>query len=149
MDARVTINGNIGGPVELFTTATGKSRAVFRMACTPRFQRQGSWTDDQTIWMRVTCWRNLADNVAESINKGDPVIVSGKLRNAVWDDDDGHHQRLEMDADVVGHDLGRGVAQFRRVARIDEDAEAADQSTDESGQHESGRDEAVGELAAV
>ncbi|SDT11554.1 single-stranded DNA-binding protein [Microlunatus soli] len=133
MDARVTISGNVGGPVELFTTPTGKSRAVFRLACTPRFQRQGSWTDDQTIWMRITCWRNLADNVAESVNKGDPLIVTGKLRSAVWDDDDGHHQRLEIDADIVGHDLKRGVAVFRRVARTDdpEDADSAEQDPQE------------------
>lgn len=144
MDARVTINGNVGGPVEFLTTQTGKSRAVFRLACTPRFQRQGSWTDDQTIWLRITCWRGLAANVAESVNKGDPVIVSGKLRNSVWDDDDGHHQRLELDADSVGHDLTRGVSTFRKVVRSDgsEDIDGEDRTASELT-------EEAAELAAV
>ena len=145
MEARVTVSGNVGAGVEFSTTQTGRSRAVFRLACTPRFQRQGSWTDDQTIWLRVVCWRNLADNVADSINKGDPVTVVGRLRNSVWDDDDGHHQRLELDAETIGHDLRRGVSTFRRVARSDE-------ADDDRGQQTDGLDEAVdgpSELAAA
>lgn len=126
MEARVTVSGNVGADVEYSTTQTGASRAVFRLACTPRFLRQGTWTNDQTIWLRVVCWRTLADNVAESLNKGDPVTVVGRLRNAVWDDDDGHHQRLELEAVTVGHDLIRGVASFRRVARSDDSEDTQD-----------------------
>jgi single-strand DNA-binding protein len=146
MEARITVSGNVGAPVEHVRAQQpgSASRSVFRLACTPRFQRQGSWIDDQTIWLRVTCWRGLAENVAESINKGDPVTVVGKLRNNVWDDDDGHHQRLELDADTVGPDLTRGVSVFRRTSRSDDDQ--ADR--EEPGAGPSG-DAAEAELAGV
>ena len=74
------------------------------------------------------------------------MTVVGKLRNNVWDDDDGHHQRIELDAETVGPDLSRGVSVFRRTSRSDE----AD-GTDDRDQQDLGSsdDSEEAQLAAV
>ncbi|QDP95844.1 single-stranded DNA-binding protein [Microlunatus elymi] len=126
MDATLTINGNVGSAVDFGRTPqTGVARATFRLACTPRIYRNGNWVDDYTTWITVTCWRQLAEHVASSLNKGDPVIVTGRLRTQVWDDDGGHHQRMVLEATQVGHDLTRGVSTFSRAPRAESDSESA------------------------
>jgi single-strand DNA-binding protein len=65
----------------------------------------------------VTCFRGLADNVRESVHKGDPVIVHGRLRTG-WTDNQGvAHDRVSLEAITVGHDLTRGVTRFERNRR--------------------------------
>jgi single-strand DNA-binding protein len=120
MEAYLTVNGHIGGEVELRRTQQGNiARATFRLACTPRVHRQGNWTDDPTTWLTVICWRSLAEHVTDSLAKGDPVIVVGKVRTQAWTDDDGPHERMVIEAATVGHDLTRGTARFRKVQRPD------------------------------
>ena len=131
MDATLTMNGNVGSAVDFGRTPqTGTARATFRLASTPRLLRQGNWTDDHTTWITVLCWRHLAEHVASSLNKGDPVFVTGRLRTQVWDDDGGHHQRMVLQATQIGHDLNRGVSNFRRTPRPE--AEQDDQVADEA-----------------
>lgn len=120
MDALVTITGYVGSAVEFKPTRNNTPRATFRIGCTPRVQRQGSWGDAATVWLTIVCWRSLAEHALESINKGDPVLVQGKLRNQVWSDANGEEQqRLVVDAMSVGHDLDRGTATFHRIQRVD------------------------------
>jgi single-strand DNA-binding protein len=129
MEASLTINGYVGGAVDFsHTPQTGTARATFRLACTPRILRQGNWTDDHTTWLTVTCWRQLAEHVAASLNKGDPVMVTGRLRTQIWDDDGGHHQRMVLEATQVGHDLSRGISNFRRVQRSESDERGDDEA---------------------
>src|SRR3954447_5971190 len=118
MEAFLTVSGHVGGEVELRRTQqTNTARATFRLACTPRVQRQGNWTDDPTTWLTVVCWRSLAEHVAASIAKGDPVVVVGRVRTQAWTDDDGSHERMIIEASTVGHDLTRGTSAFHKTQR--------------------------------
>lgn len=91
--------------------------ANFRVASTARrFDREsGRWVDGDSLRVRVTAWRKLAEGVASSIAVGDPVIVYGRLYTRSWVDDD-NRTRLsyEMEAFSIGHDLGRGRGRFFR-----------------------------------
>ena len=81
----------------------------------------------------MSCFRGLAANVAASIRKGDPVIVSGKLRTSVWEKDGQTQERLTLEADAIGHDLNRGTAMFRRTPRVASEPNDAEAPEDEVG----------------
>jgi single-strand DNA-binding protein len=93
----------------------------FRLASTPRRRdRNGNWTDGETSWLTVTCWRGLARNVASSVGKRDRVVVHGRLRVREWTSPEGvTRTTVEVDADAVGHDLSWGTAQFTRARRVE------------------------------
>ena len=59
--------------------------ASFRVGSTPRYLRNGTWVDGQTSWFTVNCWRSLGRNVAESVRRGDAVVVHGRVRVDVWE----------------------------------------------------------------
>lgn len=120
MEALVTISGNVGGNVEFRAARNSSAVATFRLGCTPRINRQGNWRDASTIWMTIVCYRTLAEHVLASVNKGDAVVVQGKLRSQEWSDANGeNHQRLAIEATSVGHDLTRGTSAFQRMQRVD------------------------------
>ncbi len=74
--------------------------------------------DGQTSWFSVTCWRALADHVRDSVRKGEPVVVHGRLRTDVWEREDGQSSvTYVVEATYVGHDLTRGTAVFVKAAR--------------------------------
>ncbi len=129
MDALITMTGWVGGDVE-HRVHPSFSTASFRLGCTPRINRQGTWTDAPTTWFTVTCFRNLADHISLSLHKGDPVIVSGRLRTQVWQgkEDKVDHERVVLEATAIGHDLARGTASFTKMVRqaADPDTTAAD-----------------------
>ena len=96
------------------------SVANLRVASTPRLKRDGRWVDGDTTWYSVTAWRGLADNVRDSLRKGDAVIVHGKLRTDVWERSDGQlSTTLCIDATMIGPDLNRGTARFERTTRAE------------------------------
>jgi single-strand DNA-binding protein len=115
MESYVHVSGYVGTDVEL---RSGSGLATFRLATTPRYRKNGDWVDGNTTWLTVTCWRSLAEHVASSIRKGDPVIVVGRLRTNVWQGQDGPVERLILEAITVGHDLSRGTSAFRRMERV-------------------------------
>ena len=115
MEAFVHMTGYVGGEVEIRRGSVAV--ASFRLASTPRIRRGGDWVDGQTTWITVTCFRTLAEHVAASVQKGDPVVVVGKLRTSVFDRDGSMIERLALEASSVGHDLLRGTASFRRAER--------------------------------
>lgn len=120
MDAQVTISGLVGTAVEFRPTPYNVPQATFRLGSTPRINRPGGWVDGKTNWITVVCKRILAENVAASINKGDAVLVQGKLRTWSLPDKNGELQdRLVIEATSVGHDLFRGTSTFQRVQRLD------------------------------
>ncbi|BFV56904.1 hypothetical protein KCMC57_up20080 [Kitasatospora sp. CMC57] len=114
-DTMVTMIGNVGTVVSYTQTAAGVPVANFRMAATERrYDREkGVWVDGETSWVTVTAWRWLAANVVSSLSKGDPVVVSGRLRVREWGEEERRRCVVEIDARVVGHDLGRGTTAFR------------------------------------
>lgn len=115
----VTLQGWLGGDVTL--RDAGEVRvATFRVACTPRrYQRRSdTWVDGDTQWYTVNAWRGLADNCAQSLRRGDPVVVHGRLNAQLWTSSAGVEvTSFEVDAAFVGHDLNRGIGQFTRTAR--------------------------------
>lgn len=116
-DALISLSGNVGTDVE-FSQGEGWQLARFRLACTPRRLRQALWVDGETTWVSVNCWGRMAENVIASLAKGDPVVVTGKLRTSAWTTPDGvRHERLLVEAGGIGHDLGRGTSSFTRNER--------------------------------
>jgi single-strand DNA-binding protein len=66
----------------------------------------------------VSCWRGLAEHVRDSVRKGEPVLVQGRLRTDVWEREDGHTSvSYVVEATCVGHDLSRGTAVFAKATR--------------------------------
>jgi single-strand DNA-binding protein len=115
MEALVHITGYAGSEVEVRGNGTV---SAFRLACTPRVRTKSGWADGNTTWIEVSCFRQLAEHVAASVRKGDPVMVVGKLRTSVWEKDGQTHGRLVLEADTVGHDLNRGTSAFQRRPRL-------------------------------
>jgi single-strand DNA-binding protein len=124
MEAYVHITGHVGGDVEYRNNTL--PTASFRLACTPRIRRGGDWSDGETTWLTVTCFRSLAEHSASSVRKGDPVIVIGRLRTQVWVKDGVQQERTVLEALTIGHDLTRGTSAFNRSerAQLPEDRES-------------------------
>jgi len=122
-DITLTITGNVVTDVALRFTKSGEPVASFRMAAgTRRFDRSSdAWVDGDTHFFDVSCWRNLGQNVIESISKGMPIIVVGRLRSREVHKECGDHVHSvtyrDLDAVSVGADLTRGISSFTRVKR--------------------------------
>jgi single-strand DNA-binding protein len=116
-DTYVTFHGWVGSEVT-HREVNGMSVANLRVASTPRIKRKGVWMDGATTWYSVSAWRALADNVTESVKKGDAVIVHGRLRSDAWEREDGQiSSTLLVEASFVGHDLCRGTSVFMRSTK--------------------------------
>lgn len=111
---QVTVIGNVATEVTYALTPGGVPVANFRLASTERrFDRaREAWVDGETQWLTVTAWRSLAGHLVDSLAKGDPVVVSGRLRVREWAEGEAKRSRVEIDARSVGHDLSRGTARF-------------------------------------
>jgi single-strand DNA-binding protein len=113
----VTLSGWVGSDVD-FRTPKDISVASFRVGVTPRVKRGDNWENGETAWYSVTAWRTLAEHVRESIHKGEPVIVHGRLRTSTYAKENGETvTTLEVDATQVGHDLSLGTSAFLRARR--------------------------------
>ncbi len=124
-EAQVTMVGYVASTPSLVVTKAGKFVANMRVGVTPRRldRDTGQWSDGETSYVTVTCWRSLATNVAACLRKGDPVVVKGRMRVHHFDGKDGNqHTTVEVDASTLGHDLTRGVAHFLRTKRSPGDA---------------------------
>ena len=90
------------------------------VASTPRrVDKSGAWSDGETIWFGVSCWRLLAENVASSLRTGDRVVVTGHLRAHTWKTELGEERSgLEVAAQTVAFDLSRGKAVQERSVPI-------------------------------
>jgi single-strand DNA-binding protein len=115
----LTVVGHVASDPQLRATASGAKVGGFRLASTERRYDKGlsAWRDGDTIFWAVSCWRAAAENVVDSLEKGQPVIVHGRLKERSYEDRDGvRRTSLEIDALTVGHDLTRGVAKFTKAA---------------------------------
>lgn len=139
-DTLVTMVGNVlTAPQWRRTAQTGTFMVTFRVAATSRkfVKEQGAWVDGDSLRVRVTCWRRLAENVSVSVQLGDPVVVHGRLYTRDWVDDQGTRRTsFELEADAVGFDLARGVAKFarRRPAGSTDMVEGADSDSRVGGE---------------
>jgi len=113
----VTLQGWVGNDVDLREVGDTPC-ASFRVGSTPRFNRGGAWVDGETSWFTVNCWRGLARNVAESVRKGDAVVVHGRVKVDVWERaDQAPSVSWIVEATFVGHDLNRGTSYFAKSVR--------------------------------
>jgi len=116
-ESYVTLQGWVGADVDVRDVGDTQC-ASFRVGSTPRYQKGGTWVDGQTSWYTVNCWRALGKNVAESIRRGDAVVVHGRVRVDVWERE-GQPPSVSwvVDATFVGHDLTKGTSAFTKSAR--------------------------------
>ncbi len=118
-DTNVTIIGNVlTQPEWRRTTQSNQLVANFRIASTARrYDRENRcWVDGNSLRIRVSAWRRLAEGVIASIGVGDPVVAYGRVYTRDWDDEEGNHRvAYEMEAHSIGHDLARGQSQFTRT----------------------------------
>lgn len=126
----VTVLGVIGTDPESKTTPSGVPLIKFRLASTARkFDKAtNSWIDGNTNWYTVTAFRKLAINATASLRRGDPVVVTGRLRLREWNTGEKQGISIDLEADVIGLDLQWGTARYQRTIRsapINEDTAAA------------------------
>ncbi|NGN94168.1 single-stranded DNA-binding protein [Nocardioides sp. KC13] len=118
-DSIITLRGYVGAD-PIVRSVGDVSVANFRLACTPRKLNRatGEWTDGVTQWFTVSAWRQLGENVGRSLRKGDPVVVHGRLTARSYVNKDGLEvNTFEVEANVVGHDLNRGMTSLSRNPR--------------------------------
>jgi single-strand DNA-binding protein len=114
----ITITGNLVDQPDLRFTPNGTAVARFRIASTPRYQDQaGQWKDGDTLFLTCTAWRQLAQNAAESLDKGTRVIVTGRLTQRSYDTEDGKRTVYEVQADDVGASLRAASATITKTSR--------------------------------
>ena len=120
-DNTVTLIGNLTDDPELRFTPNGAAVANFRLAVTPRVKDGDAWRDGDTSFFRVNCWRQLAENVAESLGKGARAIVIGRLRMRSWETDAGEKRSVvEVEADEVAPSLKWATATLERAFKGDQ-----------------------------
>jgi single-strand DNA-binding protein len=114
-----TVVGNMVGDPELRYTPNGAGVAKFSVASTPRTldRASGEWRDGDALFLRCTAWRDLAEHIAESLSKGDRVIVQGRLKQENWEDKQSGAKRsaIVMEVDEIGPSLRFAQAKVERV----------------------------------
>jgi len=115
----VTLVGNCTRDPELRFTSSGQAVATFGLAVNRRWQnRQTNEWEEQVSFFDVTCWQQMAENVAESVTKGTRVIVNGRLDQRSWETQDGDKRtKVEIVADEVAPSLRYATAQIQRNER--------------------------------
>lgn len=127
MSEQITIRGLVATSPRSIETESGLAVTTFRLAApNRRFDAESSsWVSDQTNWYTVSTFRRLAQNAAQSISKGDRILVHGRLKVRDWDNGERSGTSVEIDADSLGPDLVFGIANFERTPSADEeDSEA-------------------------
>ena len=114
----ITVIGNVADSPRRVRLQNG-TVTNFRLAATERrFDRERQeWVDGGTFWSDVECWGDLGGNVSQTISKGDPVIVVGKLTTRQWESENGRGSVSQIRAEAVGPNLDRGTANFKRAPR--------------------------------
>ena len=106
-DNHLTIVGNLVAEPDLAFTPAGAARCSFTVASTPRVFDKASneWRDGDALFLRCTVWRDLAEHVAESLERGSRVIVTGKLKQRSYEKDGEKRTAYEVEVDEVGPSL--------------------------------------------
>ncbi len=114
----VTLVGNVTRDPELRFTPTGQPTATFGLAVNRRWQnRQTQEWEEATSFFDVVCWREMAENSAESLQRGSRVIVTGRLEQRTWENNGEKKSKIEIVADEIGPSLRWASAQVRKNER--------------------------------
>jgi single-strand DNA-binding protein len=119
-DTPITVVGNLVADPELRFTSTGQPVATFRVASTPRIRdnASGEWKDGDSLFLTCNVWRQAAENVAESLQRGMRVIVTGRLKQRNYETKEGEKRTVfEVEVDDVGPSLRNASAKVNRASR--------------------------------
>ncbi len=119
-ETTITIIGNLVDDPDLRFTPSGAAVANFRIASTPRtFDKQtNEWKDAETLFLSCAVWRQAAENVAESLQRGMRVIVTGRLKSRSYETREGEKRTVfEIDVDEVGPSLKNATAKVTKASR--------------------------------
>ena len=116
----LVVQGVLGTTPIVSRAPSGRAYCRFRLATTPTFRTSEGWRDEETIWFTAKAWGSLAENLARSLRKGDPVLLVGRFTQESWSS----RLRGEMITNVLtvaagGHDLNRGETRFMKIERAD------------------------------
>lgn len=118
-DTIITVVGNLTADPELRYTHNGLAVANFTIASTPRvFDRQANeWKDGEALFLRASVWREFAEHVASSLQKGSRVIAQGKLKQRSYETKEGEKRTsIELEIDEIGPSLRYATAQVTRTS---------------------------------
>jgi single-strand DNA-binding protein len=119
-DTPITVVGNLVADPELRFTSAGQPVATFRIASTPRMRdaASGEWKDGDSLFLTCNVWRQAAENVAESLQRGMRVIVTGRLKQRNYETKEGEKRTVyEVEVDDVGPSLRSASAKVNRASR--------------------------------
>src|SRR5262245_28656428 len=119
-DVTITVIGNLTDDPELRFTPSGAAVAKFRIASTPRFldRQTNEWKDGEPLFLQCNIWRQAAENVAESLQRGARVIVTGRLRQRTYETKEGEKRTvMELEVDEVGPSLRYATAKVQKMSR--------------------------------
>jgi single-strand DNA-binding protein len=142
-ETHLTVIGTLITHVNRHRLTDGGTFVTFRVASNERrFDRAtATWSDGDSLYVSVTCWRQLAENVHRSFNLGDPIIVRGRLRTRSYEDKEGRRQSvIELDGLAVGPNLARATATITRMRPDGTPALSSRGSDDHAGTEQPGRD---------
>ena len=116
----ITVVGNLTNDPELRFTPSGAAVASFTVASTPRTldKATNEWKDGEALFLRCSVWRQAAENVAESLQRGARVIVQGRLKQRSFETKEGEKRTvIELDVDEVGPSLKYATAKVNKTTR--------------------------------
>ena len=119
-ETALTVVGNLTADPELRYTAEGVALVKFTVASTPRVldRASGEFRDGEPLFLTCTAWRDMAEHVAESLAKGNRVVVTGRLRLSRWETEEGEKRSAYgLDVDDVGPSLRFATAKVQRMTR--------------------------------
>src|SRR5438034_353433 len=119
-DTTITVIGNLTDAPGVRFTPSGAAVAKFRGASTPRFmdKASGEWKDGEPLFLSCTVWRQAAENVAESLQRGARVIVTGRLRQRSYETREGEKRTvIELEVDEIGPSLRYATAKVQKMSR--------------------------------
>jgi len=119
-DTTITLVGNLVDDPNIRFTASGQAVASFRVASTPRYldKATNEWKDGESLFLTVNVWRQAAENVAESLQRGMRVIVQGRLKQRSYETKEGERRTVyEIEADEVGPSLRNASAKVTKTTR--------------------------------
>jgi single-strand DNA-binding protein len=116
----ITVVGNLTDDPELRFTPSGAAVAKFRIASTPRTldRATGEWKDGEPLFLACNIWRQAAENVAESLQRGARVVVTGRLRQRSYETREGEKRTvMELEVDEIGPSLRYATAKVQKMSR--------------------------------
>ncbi|MHB8262494.1 MAG: single-stranded DNA-binding protein [Acidimicrobiales bacterium] len=138
MTNSTTLTGNLTRDPEVRYTRDGQAAVNFGLAVTRRWRSRTSdeW-EESTSFFDIVCWRELAENIALSLTKGMRVIVTGRMEQRTWENDEGERRyKVEVIAEEVGPSLRFATAEVMRIERLEQSGHDSDEDAEVGGNDE-------------